>query len=115
MTNTITEAVEREPATSIRGKIIEAEVKVSVDATKPLPLVCALYAIESLEGVWLCAYYGANRSVFDNLPQKGAEVDETRLGIVFHTKRLVPREEYQPVVWEEFKKANLITYGAHKE
>lgn len=115
MTSTITEAAQREPATSIRGTIIEAEVKVSVDATKPLPLACALYAIESADGVWLCAYYGANRSVFDSLPQKGTEVDENRLGIAFHTRRLVPREEYQPPVWEEFKKANLLAYGAHKE
>ena len=115
MATTITQAVEREPAMSIRGKIVEAEVKVSVDATKPLPLACALYAIDSPEGVWLCAYYGANRSVFDNLPQKGAEVEETRLGIAFHVKRLVPREGYQPAVWEEFKKANLLTYGGHKE
>jgi hypothetical protein len=114
MTTTM-EATQHESATPIRGKIVEAEVKVSVDATKPLPLACALYAIESAHGVWLCAYYGANRSVFDSLPQKGAEVDESRLGIAFHTRRLVPQEEYQPSVWEEFKKANLLTYGGHKE
>jgi len=57
---------------SVKGKITEAQVKVSVDATRPLPLVCALYAVESAAGVWLCAFYGANRSVFDFLPQKGA-------------------------------------------
>ena len=115
MATTIAESPEREPATSFRGKIIEAEVKVSVDATKPLPLACALYAVDSAEGVWLCAYYGANRSVFDSLPQKGAEVDEARLGIAFHTKRLVPREEYSQATWEEFKKTNFLAYGAHKE
>jgi len=115
MTTTTTGAPEAGSTAAIRGKIIEAEVKVSVDATKPLPLACALYAIESADGIWLCGYYGANRSVFDNLPQKGAEVDETRLGIAFHIRRLVPREEYQSASWEEFKKANLLTYGGHKE
>ncbi len=39
----------------IRGTIIEAEIKSTVDATRPLPLVCGLYAIETPEGVWLCA------------------------------------------------------------
>ena len=112
---TTMEATQHQTATPIRGKIVEAEVKVSVDATKPLPLACALYAIESADGTWLCAYYGANRSVFDSLPQKGVEVDESRLGIASHIKRLVPREEYQPSLWEEFKKANLVTYGVHKE
>jgi hypothetical protein len=97
-------------ATAIRGRIIEAEIKVSVDAAHPLPLACGLYAIESGEGVWLCAYYGANRSVFDYLPQKGAEVDETTLGITFHVRQFVPKEEYSPAKWEEFKKARFMGF-----
>ncbi len=100
---------------SIRGKVIEAEVKVSVDAARPLPLACALYGIETPEGVWLCAYYGANRSVFDYLPQKGAEVDETKLGIVFHTKQFIPKDQYQPDLWEEFKRARFKAYGGHED
>jgi len=100
---------------SVRGTIIEAEVKSSVDATKPLPLVCALYAIEAPEGVWLCAYYGMNRSIFDFLPQKGTTVDETRLGLVFHVKKLVPKGQYQPSHWEEFKKKRMMAYGGHGE
>jgi hypothetical protein len=99
----------------VRGKIIEAEVKVSVDAARPLPLVCALYAVETAEGVWLCAYYGANRSVFDYLPQKGAEVDETNLGIAFRAKRFLPKGRYEPAQWEEFKKARFMAYGGHGE
>lgn len=97
----------------IRGRIIEAEVKVSVDPAYPLPLACGLYAIETDDGIWLCAYYGWNRSVFDYLPQKSAEVDESRMGIVFQVKRFVPKEQYQPAVWEEFKKSRLITYDSH--
>lgn len=100
---------------SICGKIIDAEVKVSVDAAYPLPLACALYAVETTDGVWLCAYYGANRSVFDYLPQKGAEIDEARLGIAFRSKQLIPREKYQPALWEEFKKSSFMTYGASTE
>ena len=100
---------------AIRGKIIEAEVKVSVDAARPLPLACGLYAIESAEGVWLCVYYGANRSVFDFLPQKGAQVDEAQLGIAFYAKRFVPKDQYQPGVWEEFKKTYFMAYGGHEE
>jgi hypothetical protein len=99
--------------TTVRGKIIEAEIKVSVDPGHPLPLACALYAIEGEAGVWLCAYYGTNRSVFDYLPQKGAEVDESGLGITFHVKTFVPSGEYQPAVWEEFKKSRLMTYEEH--
>lgn len=99
----------------IRGTITEAEVKVSVDPARPLPLACALYAIESAEGVWLCAYYGSNRSNFDFLPQKGAEVDETRLGIVFHAKQFVPKEQYNAGLWEEFRKTHLKVYGGGKE
>lgn len=99
----------------IRGTIIEAEVKSTVDATRPLPLVCALYAIETSEGVWLCAYYGMNRSVFDYLPQKGAVVDESKLGVVFHVKEFVPKAEFQPAVWEAFKKARMMAYGGHGE
>jgi hypothetical protein len=98
---------------SIRGKIIEAEIKVSVDPGHPLPLACALYAIEAEAGVWLCAYYGANRSVFDYLPQKGAEVDESRLGISFHVRQWVPKDEYQPSLWDEFKKARWMTFEGH--
>ncbi len=97
----------------IRGKIIEAEVKVSIDAARPLPLACGLYAIETADGVWLCVYYGANRSVFDYLPQKGAEVDEVKLGITFHSKQLLPKDQYQPALWEEFKKSQLMTYDRH--
>ena len=100
---------------AINGKIIEAEVKVSVDAARPLPLVCALYAIETAEGVWLCAYYGANRSVFDFLPPKDAEVDEAKLGITFHSKQFVPKDQYQPVQWEQFKKEKFMGYGGHGE
>jgi hypothetical protein len=100
---------------SIKGKIIDAQVKVSVDATRPLPLVCALYAVESAEGVWLCAYYGANRSVFDFLPQKGADIEESKLGIAFRTKRFIPKEQYLQVQWEEFKKENFMAYGGHGE
>ena len=100
---------------SVQGKIIEAQVKVSVDATRPLPLVCALYAVESAEGVWFCAYYGANRSVFDFLPQKGADIEERNLGITFRTKRFIPREQYLQAQWEEFKKVNFMAYGGHGE
>jgi hypothetical protein len=94
----------------VRGRIIEAEVKISVSPAFPLPLASALYAVEAAEGVWLCAYYGANRSVFDYLPQKGAELDETRAGITFHTRQFVPKAQYQPALWEEFKKARLMTF-----
>jgi hypothetical protein len=109
--------VARETATSaeIRGTIIEAEVKSSVDATRPLPLVCALYAIEAPEGVWLCAYYGMNRSNFDFLPQKGDLIDEAKQGFAFHVKELVPKDLYQPARWEEFKKKRMMTYGGHGE
>ena len=100
---------------SIKGKIIDAQMKVSVDATRPLPLVCALYAVESAEGVWLCAYYGANRSVFDFLPQKGADIEESNLGIAFRTKRFIPKEHYLQAQWEEFKKENSMAYGGHGE
>ena len=92
-----------EKSASIRGKIIEAEVKVSVDPGRPLPLACALY------GVWLCAYYGSNRSVFDYLPQKGAELDEVKLGIAFHVKEFVPAGSFQPAAWDEFKKSRVMT------
>jgi hypothetical protein len=100
---------------SVSGRIIDAQVKVSLDAARPLPLVCALYAVESSQGVWLCAYYGANRSVFDFLPQKGAEVEERKLGIAFRTKRFIPKDQYQPEQWEEFKKENFMAYGGHGE
>jgi hypothetical protein len=99
----------------VRGRIIEAQVKVSVDPARPLPLVCALYAVESSHGVWLCAYYGANRSVFDFLPQKGAEVEETKLGITFRSKQFIPKDQYQPEQWEDFKKKKFMAYGGHGE
>jgi hypothetical protein len=99
----------------VSGKIIDAQVKVSVDATRPLPLACALYAVESADGVWLCAYYGANRSVFDFLPQKGADIDEQRLGIAFRTKLFIPKDQYRPERWEEFKKQYFMAYGGHGE
>ena len=95
----------------ISGKILEAEVKVSVDPAQPLPLACGLYAVETPEGVWLCAYYGSNRSVFDYLPQKGAEIDEKTLGITFAIREFVPKEKYGPSVWEEFKKARAMGAG----
>ncbi len=96
-------------ASPIRGTAIEAEVKVVVDPARPLPLAAALYAIETPDGVWLCSYYGSNRSIFDYLPQKGAPMDESKLGFVFHSKEFVPKEQYQPARWEEFKKAHLPT------
>lgn len=102
-------------APPIRGQIIEAEVKATVDATRPLPLACGLYAIETPEGVWLCAYYGMNRSVFEYLPQKDAVVDESKLGIVFHVKEFVPKGQFQHAAWEAFKKARMLAYGGHGE
>ncbi|MGD0123842.1 MAG: hypothetical protein ABSF46_00685 [Terriglobia bacterium] len=111
MTTTVPSSVPQ----SVQGKIIEAQVKVSVDATRPLPLVCALYAVESAEGVWFCAYYGANRSVFDFLPQKGAVLEERDLGIAFRTKKFIPKEQYLQAQWEEFKKENFMAYGGHGE
>jgi hypothetical protein len=100
--------------TPVRGRIVEAEIKVSVDPGHPLPLASALYAIQAEAGVWLCAFYGTNRSVFDYLPQKDAEVDESKLGILFQEKKFVPGGEYQPAVWEEFKKSRLMTYDEPK-
>jgi hypothetical protein len=102
-------------ATRVTGKIIDSVVKVSVDAARPLPLVCGLYAVENPQGVWLCAYYGANRSVFDFLPQKDAKIDEARLGIVFLHKVLIPQADYQPTQWEQFKKERFMAYGARSE
>jgi hypothetical protein len=100
-------------APRVDGKIIDTVVRVSVDATRPLPLVCALYAVENSQGVWLCAYYGANRSVFDYLPQKDAEIDEAQLGIAFLHKVFIPKDQYQPAHWEQFKKERFMAYGAH--
>ena len=102
-------------AAHVTGKVIDAVMKVSVDATRPLPLVCALYAVENSAGTWLCAYYGANRSVFDFLPQKDAEIDEARVGIAFRHKIFIPKEQYQPTRWEEFKKEQFMVYGGHGE
>jgi hypothetical protein len=99
----------------VRGKILEAEVKVSVDAARPLPLACALYAIETSDGIWLCAYYGANRSNFDYLPQKGSMLEQSTLGITFHRKQFVPKDRYDAAVWEDFKKTYFIGYGSHEE
>ncbi len=112
---TTTPAVSSGAPQGVTGRIIEAHVKVSVDAARPLPLVCALYAVESSEGVWLCAYYGANRSVFDFLPQKGADVEEKKLGITFRSKRFIPKDQYRPEVWEEFKRDYFMAYGGHGE
>ncbi|HZP00961.1 MAG TPA: hypothetical protein VFD30_11745 [Terriglobia bacterium] len=94
---------------AVRGKIIESEIKITVDPTRPLPLACALYAIENDDGVWLCAYYGSNRSIFDFLPQKGAQIDEDKLGFRFRIKRFLPKDAFQPATWDEFKKAHLMT------
>ena len=102
-------------APRVAGKIIDSVIKVSVDATRPLPMACALYAVENSEGVWLCAYYGANRSVFDYLPQKDAEIDEAKLGIAFLHKEFIPKDQYQPAQWEHFKKERFMAYGAHGE
>jgi len=102
-------------STNVKGKIIDMVAKVSVDATRPLPLVCALYAAENSEGVWLCAYYGANKSVFDYLPQKGAEIDEATSGITFLHKIFIPKGQYQPADWEKFKKERFMVYGAQSE
>ncbi len=99
-------------ARPIRGTIIEAEIKQVVDPTRPLPLATAVYAIEAEDGFWLCSYYGANRSNFDYLPLKGAVVDETKLGIVFHSKEFIPKDQYQPGRWDEFKRLHIPT--AHK-
>jgi hypothetical protein len=96
-------------AHSIRGTIIEAEIKQVVDPTRPLPLVTAVYVIETEDGFWLCSYYGSNRSNFDYLPQKGVAVDESRLGVVFHSKEFIPREQYQPARWEAFKRLHIPT------
>jgi hypothetical protein len=104
-------AVTLSPAT-VCGKIIEAEIKVSVDPARPVPLACALYAIEGADGVWLCAYYGANRSNFDYLPQKGADVNEKTLGIAFHVREFVAKEEYRPERWQQFVQSRLRTLSA---
>ncbi len=101
------------PEGPIRGKIIEADISISQDAIHPLPLACGLYAIEDTGGVWLCAYYGSNRSNFDFLPQKDAEVEESRLGITFQSRQFVPRDRYRPEAWEEFKKTHLRSLASH--
>ena len=101
------------PEATIRGKIIEAEASLSQNAVNPLPLACGLYAIEDAKGVWLCAYYGSNRSNFDFLPQKDASVDEDKLGIAFQSREFIPRDRYKPEVWEEFKKARFRTLASH--
>ena len=101
-------------ARRISGKIVEVEIKQVVDPTRPLPLVTAVYAIEAEDGFWLCAYYGSNRSNFDYLPQKGAVVDESKLGMTFHSKEFVPRDQYQPARWENFKRLHIPAgHGTH--
>ena len=101
-------------ARSISGTIVEAEIKQVVDPTRPLPLVTAVYAIEAEDGFWLCSYYGSNRSNFDYLPQKGAVVDESKLGMIFHSKEFVPRDQYQPARWDNFKRLHIPAgHGAH--
>ena len=107
-----TPAIPAATAPRVTGKIIDMVTKVSVDATRPLPLTCALYVVENSEGVWLCAYYGANRSVFDYLPQKDAEIDEAKLGIAFLHKVFIPKDQYQTADWEKFKKERFMVYGA---
>lgn len=102
------------PVPLLKGKIIEAEIKVSVDPGHALPLASALYAVENAEGVWLCAFYGTNRSVFDFLPQKGAEVDESSLGIAFQEKSFIPKQDYQPARWEEFASSRRMAYELRK-
>lgn len=87
---------------------MDAEVKVSVDPGRPLPLACGLYAIEAPDSFWLCAYYGMNRGVFDYLPQKGAEIDEAKLGITFKVREFVPKEQYGEALWEAFKKNRFM-------
>jgi hypothetical protein len=96
----------------IRGTIIEAEIKQVVDPTRPLPLATAVYAIEAEDGFWLCSYYGSNRSNFDYLPQKGAVVEESKLGLVFHSKEFISKDQYQPERWDEFKRSHIPS--AHK-
>jgi len=91
----------------ISGTIIEAEIKQVVDPTRPLPLVTAVYAIEGEDGFWLCSYYGSNRSNFDYLPQKGAVVEESKLGIVFHSREFISKEQYQPARWETFRRFHI--------
>ena len=98
---------------AIRGRVLEAEIKVVVDPTRALPLASAAYAVETPEGVWLCAYYGSNRSVFDYLPQKGAEIDETTMGIAFHSRRLLGSGEFTPEVWQKFK-VQITAPAGHK-
>ena len=96
----------------VTGKIFDTVIKVSVDPTRPLPLVCGLYAVENSEGVWLCAYYGANRGLFDYLPQKETEIDEAKLGIAFRYKLFIPKGQYVPADWDNFKRERFMVYGA---
>jgi hypothetical protein len=51
-----------------------------------------------------------NRSVFDYLPQNGAEVDEVTLGIAFQVRQFVPTDQYGPAAWEEFKKTRFMGF-----
>jgi hypothetical protein len=95
----------------ITGKIIDVVSKVSIDPTRPLPLACALYEVENSEGIWLCAYYGSNRSVFDFLPARDQEIDEEKLGIPFLHKTFIPKAQFQASDWEEFKKTHFMVYG----
>jgi hypothetical protein len=40
-------------------------------------------------------------------------VEEAKLGIAFRTKQFIPRDQYRPEQWEEFKKENFMAYGGH--
>ena len=91
ITMTTTAAVSSSAPQFVRGKIVDTQIKVSVDATRPLPLVCALYAVESSEGVWLCAYYGANRGVFDYLPRRARRWRRPNWALPFGPNSLSPR------------------------
>jgi hypothetical protein len=103
-------AVTSIPLRPVHGRIIEAEIKISVSPAFPLPLASALYAIENGDCIWLCAYYGSNRSVFNFLPQKGADFDERTAGITFHIKQCIAKDQYQPALWDDFRKSRLMTF-----
>lgn len=100
---------------AIQGRVLEAEIKVVVDPTRALPLASAAYAVETPQGVWLCTYFGSNRSVFDYLPQKGAQIDESTLGITFHSRRLLGSGEFTPEVWQKFKVQTTAPAGRKGE
>ncbi len=37
------------------------------------------------------------------------------LGIAFLHKVFIPKDQYQPALWEQFKKERFMVYGAHSE